>query len=223
MTNYRSDSNSNSVYTLSQLIAEYGDNSSGNISPQFLRDFVTSSLGFCQAVSTPPTLDSSVTTVSPLPGNYLYCFTVFDGVSQTNLWTVNNQSTSVQLTSGVNLGGSSTPGLFSVVGFSIQTPTVTGAGPFACSVNWNLGSKQKITLPNSPGTTTITFTAPSIVASLQLIIQQGSVATSIAWGTSLKWANGTPYTSNSNANSVDIISFLYDGATYYGAFGTSFS
>ena len=110
-----------------------------------------------------------------------------------------------------------------VFSYPVQSPTITGSSPtFYCTINWLNGAKQKLLLPNVSGTTTITFTNAPATCMLQLILVQGTVATSIVLPT-VKWQNGIPYTANTNPSSVDIISFLYDGTYYYGAFGLNFS
>ena len=114
MANTRSDSNSESIYPLSTLLTEYADNSAGLITPQTLRDLAVSCIGMAQAQSSAPSLDPSVTTDAPDPGNWGYLWTCNDG-TQTNLSYVNNQGTTIQLTKGPALLSSSI----------ILTPTTT--------------------------------------------------------------------------------------------------
>lgn len=104
------------------------------------------------------------------------------------------------------------------VGFTIQTPIVSSN---AVTINWNNGAKAKITLPGS-GTCAVTMTAPTTgVTSLQLIIT-GTASLSFTWTTTVKWAGGTAYSSNT-AGGYDVISLLYDGTNYYGTFSQGFA
>jgi len=89
------------------------------------------------------------------------------------------------------------------------------------TIDWNNGNKQKITLT---GNCTLTFTAPSGPCSLQLIVvQDGTGGRTLTYPASVKWAGGSPITLSTAANSVDIVSFLYDGGSYYATGSTNFS
>lgn len=109
------------------------------------------------------------------------------------------------------------------LGFTAATQVLSAS---TGSINWNNSAKQKVTLWNTGGTSSIAFTAPtSGQTSLQLIIVQGSTASSVITftGATIKWQGGTAYTPTNSAGAIDVISFLYDGTNYYGVPSTGFA
>jgi len=91
------------------------------------------------------------------------------------------------------------------------------------TINWNNGNKQKLTLNN---TGSINFIAPSGVGNFQLkLIQDGSGNHTVEWvsGMTIKWLGGVEPILSTAANAEDIISFYYDGSSYYGVASCNFS
>lgn len=90
------------------------------------------------------------------------------------------------------------------------------------TIDWNNSQKQKIILT---GNATITFTdITSGVGNLVLrVIQDGTGSRTVTWDASVLWEGGTAPTLSTGANSVDIVSFYYDGTNYYGVAGLNFS
>ena len=98
-------------------------------------------------------------------------------------------------------------------GFSLQTETgVVGT----TDIDWTDGNFHKFTF--GAGNETLTFTNPSLIGDLTLIIVQDSVGSrTITWPT-VKWEGGVSPTLTTAANSIDIIKFIYDGTNYYGRY-----
>ena len=92
----------------------------------------------------------------------------------------------------------------------------------AKTINWNAGNKQKIT---TTGSCTITFANPQGPCNLVLRVIHENSATvyTYVWPTTVKWVLGAVPATTNTANAIDIISFYFDGANYYGAGLTNFS
>ncbi len=104
------------------------------------------------------------------------------------------------------------------IGFTLQTATGDGT----TTIDWKDGNKFKFTF--GAFNETFTFTAPTKVGAFQLILVQDSTGSRTAtWPTSVKWSGGTAPTLTTAANSVDIVSFLYDGTNYYATSSLNFS
>jgi len=82
------------------------------------------------------------------------------------------------------------------------------------TIDWTAGNKQSIT---TTGNCTLTFTAPSGAASLQLIIVHEASATAYtySWPATVKWPGGVAITNTNTSGAVDIVSFFYNGTNYY--------
>lgn len=94
-----------------------------------------------------------------------------------------------------------------------------GATP---TINWNNGQKQTGTL--SANITGITFTAPPGPGNFILrIVQDSTPRTVTGWPGSVEWVGGTAPTISTGSGAVDIITFYYNGTTYYGAYAQDFS
>lgn len=84
----------------------------------------------------------------------------------------------------------------------------------ADTIDWTQGNKQKSTLT---GNCTFTFTAPGGPASLILkLVQDATGSRTVTWPAAVHWSGGTAPTLTTTANKVDIITFYYDGTTYFG-------
>ena len=103
------------------------------------------------------------------------------------------------------------------VGFTLQN--LTGDG--ATTIDWRLGNKAYLTL--GAQNETLTFIAPSHACNLTLFIKQDATGSrTITWPAGIKWAGKALPTLSTAANSIDIVSFAYDGTSYYGAMTSNF-
>jgi len=115
------------------------------------------------------------------------------------------------------LGGELDAGAHSI-GFTLQTATGDGT----TTIDWKLGNKFKFTF--GAQNETFTFTAPSNPCSVSLImVQDGTGSRTATWPATVKWAGGTAPTLTTDASSVDIISFYFDGTSYFGVGSLNFS
>jgi len=89
----------------------------------------------------------------------------------------------------------------------------------AAEIDWCESNKHRITLTDD---VTFTFNDPLGPTSLQIIIEQTSNH-DITWPPTVLWSRGNaPNISNGNG-SIDIVSLLYDGTSYYGTVAKDFS
>ena len=89
-----------------------------------------------------------------------------------------------------------------------------GNSSTAVSIKWYNGNKQKSTLT---GNCTFTFIAPSGPCNLVLkLIQDGTGNRTVTWPGTVKWPSSTSPTLTTTANAVDIITFYWNGISYYG-------
>lgn len=104
---------------------------------------------------------------------------------------------------------------------TFASETDNGNSSTADTIDWGAGNKQKSTLT---GNCTYTFTAPDGVGNfLFKVIQDATGSRTVTWPASVKWPGGTAPTLSTAANSVDIITFYYDGTSYYGVASLLFS
>jgi len=103
------------------------------------------------------------------------------------------------------------------IGFTLQSTTGDGT----TTIDWKLGNKFKFTF--GAQNETFTFTAPTKTGAFQLIIiQDGTGSRTATWPT-VKWAGGTAPTLSTDASSIDIVSFLWDGTNWYGTASLAFA
>lgn len=89
------------------------------------------------------------------------------------------------------------------------------------TIDWGAGNFQKSTLT---GNVTYTFTAPDGPGRFQLLLEQDATGSRTAtWPGTVLWPGGTAPTLSTAANSIDIITFYYDGTNYYGVESLNFS
>lgn len=90
------------------------------------------------------------------------------------------------------------------------------------TIAWSNGQKQRVTLAGT--SMAITFTAPAGPGNFLLVLtQDGTGSRTVTWPATAKWPGGTAPVLSTPANSVDIISFFYDGTNYYGQIAKAFS
>ena len=102
--------------------------------------------------------------------------------------------------------------------------TITYADPPV--IDWNDGSIQTVTLTGSPATAIAAPSNPKDGATYILIVKQdatGSRTFAGGWNAVFKWKGGTAPTLSTGGNAVDIITFVCDGANYYGVDSLNFS
>jgi len=104
--------------------------------------------------------------------------------------------------------------------FTTEVDNVPVAG--ACTIDWKLGNKQRITLP--AGATVLTFLDPEGATTLTLRVIQGPGGGTITWpgGGKIKWSNnGTIPTLTATAAAVDLVAFYFDNYTTGKYWGTA--
>ncbi len=130
-------------------------------------------------------------------------------------------SEGMRLTStGLGLGNTSPSYTLDVTGTGRFTKTVSfteidnGNSSTADTIDWTQGNKQKSTLT---GNCTYTFTTPGSTTSLVFkLVQDATGSRTVTWPAAVHWSGGTAPTLTTTANKVDIITFYYDGTTYFG-------
>ena len=71
---------------------------------------------------------------------------------------------------------------------------------------------------------TFTFTAPTNVGNLLLVlVQDGTGSRTATWPGTVKWPSGVAPTLSTGAADIDIISLYYDGSSYYGTANKDFA
>lgn len=92
----------------------------------------------------------------------------------------------------------------------------------ADTIDWTAGNKQKSTMTAD---CTYTFSPePTGPTTLTLKLVQGGVGSwNPTWPVDVKWAGGAEPAWSTAASSVDIVTFYYDGADFYGAGTLNFS
>lgn len=95
------------------------------------------------------------------------------------------------------------------------TETNNGNSGSADTIDWTLSNKQRSTLTDN---CTFTFTAPPGPCNLVLkLIQDGTGSRTVTWPAAVHWPSGNAPTLTTTANRVDVITFYWDGTTYFGS------
>ena len=108
------------------------------------------------------------------------------------------------------------------IGFTLQTATYNAT---TTTIDWKNGNKAKMTF-GAGNIGTLAFTNPTKPCSVQIILVQDGTGSRVvtAWDSDIKWAGGgTAPTLSTSANSVDVVSFLWDGTSYLGTITKDFS
>jgi len=124
--------------------------------------------------------------------------------------TLSGTGTGLAVTNNATVGGN--------LAIKTYTETVVALGNItgATGITWSSGSVQNMTLT---GNITLSFSGATTGQSMTLYLtQDGTGSRTITWPSSgLKWANGgAAPTTSTTAGYTDIISFFYDGTTYWG-------
>jgi len=89
------------------------------------------------------------------------------------------------------------------------------------TIIWNNGQKQKSTLTDD---CTYTFTAPTSIGNFLLkVIQDSTGSRTVTWPAAVLWPDSTAPTLSTGSDSIDIVSFYYDGTNYFGVASLDFS
>jgi len=97
--------------------------------------------------------------------------------------------------------------------FTLHSNGNTGS---TITIDWNDGSKQDMTVTAN---CTVSFTAPASGAGNFVIkvVQDGTGGRTLAWPAAVKWPGGTEPTLSTDAGAVDVFTFFYDSASWFGA------
>jgi hypothetical protein len=95
-----------------------------------------------------------------------------------------------------------------------------GNSSTADTIDWTTGSIHKSTLT---GNCTYTFTSPTGVSRVQLLIYTGSGSFAVTWPATVKWIGGTAPTITVTASKVDIATFIWDGTNYWGTISQNYT
>jgi hypothetical protein len=101
------------------------------------------------------------------------------------------------------------------------TPGIT-SGTGAQTIDFSATQKRQFTF--GAGNAVFTFTAPPGIGDFMLvIIQDGVGGRTATFPGGVKWPGGTTPTLSVGANAEDVLSFYYDGTSYYGQMAADFS
>ena len=140
-----------------------------------------------------------------------------DGVTSAIQTQLNSKLENISEDSTPQLGGE-LDCLANSIGFTQQS----GTGDGTTTIDWGNGNKYQFTF--GAQNDTFTFTAPAKPGNFLLkMIQDSTGSRTATWPASIKWVGGSAPTLSTAANSVDIISFYYDGTNYYGIGSLDFS
>ena len=104
------------------------------------------------------------------------------------------------------------------IGFTQQAFTATDA---TTTIDWKLGNKYEFTFDDE--NQTFTFTAPSNPCNILLVlIQDATGSRTVTWPGTVKWPASTAPTLTTTASAIDVVSFYYDGTSYYGQSALAF-
>ena len=92
----------------------------------------------------------------------------------------------------------------------------------ADTIDWNSAQKQRSTLTAN---CTYTFTAPTsgVGNFLLKLVQGGAGSFTATWPATVKWPGGSAPTLSTTPGDIDILSFYYDGTSYFGVASLDFS
>ena len=99
---------------------------------------------------------------------------------------------------------------------TFETEIDNGNSGASATIDWAEGNKQMITLTDD---CTISFSDPQGACNLVFkVVQEGSGGSrTITWPGTIKWVGATEPTLSTAVDSIDIITFYFDGTTYFGA------
>jgi hypothetical protein len=83
------------------------------------------------------------------------------------------------------------------------------------TVDWNNGNMQKLDLASASGNVTLTLSNPIAGAVYKLLVVQGAAPLDLVYPASVKFPQGQTPILSTSASAVDIITFYYDGTSYF--------
>jgi hypothetical protein len=101
---------------------------------------------------------------------------------------------------------------------NLQKPLVEAKGNEGGSIAWDAGLYNQITMIAASNGTLANPTNLSAGTYLAKVSQGTAGSITLAYGSAYEWAGGTAPTLTATANAVDVLSFVSDGTTMYGAF-----
>lgn len=106
------------------------------------------------------------------------------------------------------------------IGGTVQTATGDGT----TTIDWKLGNMFDLLLVAASSPEVLTFTAPTKPGTFMLKLKQHSAGgQTITWPGSVVWAGGSAPTLSTGNGAEDIITFYYNGTSYYGVEALDFS
>lgn len=103
-----------------------------------------------------------------------------------------------------------------------QAATVTPSGTTQ-TLDWNNGNIQVLSLASATGNVTLTLSNPIAGGIYKVIVIQGAAPLDLVYPAGVKWPQGqAPILSTGNGEK-DIITFYYDGSSYYGDWELNYS
>lgn len=135
----------------------------------------------------------------------------------------------------IGIGNGSTLTAANLTGTANQINITNGAGSITishafnptvqtlssgASITWNItnGGNSTLTLNNTGATLSITNPVAGYTYTIRIIQGSGGGRTITTWPTGTRWANATPPTLSTTAGQMDVVSFYYDGASFYATF-----
>jgi len=141
-----------------------------------------------------------------------------------NQITVSNSTGSITLSTPQDINTSSSPSFTAITTGLYNRAAVTAATPSsAFTVDWSANHTHQVTITGAD--LDITFTNPAAPCDLTLYVIQGDGDDTIDWSNEadIKWPGGVAPTLSTGAADVDIITFKWNGNSYYGVANYDFS
>lgn len=116
------------------------------------------------------------------------------------------------------LGGELDAGAHTI-GFTQQTFTQPAG---VLTGDWRNGNKATITL--TANITSSSWTDPTNPCNVLLkVVQDATGSRTVVWPATVKWVGGSAPTLSTAANTIDIVTFYWDGTNYFGQAGLAFA
>lgn len=88
------------------------------------------------------------------------------------------------------------------------------------ALDWNNGNVQSVTLA---GNRTFTFANPVDGGRYSILLRQDATGSrTITWPGTVLWSGGTAPTLTTTANKTDIVTFIWNGTSYFGTMSPNF-
>jgi len=83
------------------------------------------------------------------------------------------------------------------------------------TIDFNTGNMQQLDLVSATGDVTLTLSNGAAGASYIILIRQRATPRNLIWPASVKWAGGATPVITAAANTIDIVSLIYDSTDYF--------